>query len=391
VQDRQRSADAASLLVSSDLPDGYAAQCDPQPRQRWPWWGADLQTLRDTLRPQRLQLDRSTAITIELGGDAALLARYSCPQGLPVAGLVVVVHGLGGCSEGLGVRRLAHHLDSAGFGVLRLNMRGAGAGRSLATGTYAARCNSDLLPALIRARQLADRLAGPGTSPTRPLPLYGVGLSLGGTMLLNGLLERPGLEGPLPSPSEQPLLDGLVCVSSPLDLFGCAVQFDRPRNRLYRRWVLKRLRQLTLADPRGVSPQERSLLTGPHRVRSLQAFDAAITAPRWGHGSMAAYYAAASPLQRLQAAMAGGAAMPPILLIHAADDPWVPVAAIEQLAVEAQRHSCPWLETLITAHGGHNGFHRRGDAQAASWADRQVADWLSSRALGSDLPHSPQG
>lgn len=391
MQDRQRSADAASLLVSSDLPDRCAAQCAAQPRQRLPWWGSDLQTLRDTLRPQRLQVDRSSAITIELGGGEALLARFTCPQRLPAAGLVVVVHGLGGCSEGLGVRRLAHHLDSAGFGVLRLNMRGAGAGRSLATGTYAARCNSDLLPALIRARQLADQLAGAdqGDSPARSIPLYGVGLSLGGTMLLNGLLERPELEGPLPSPPDQPLLDGLVCVSSPLDLFGCAVQFDRPRNRLYRRWVLKRLRQLTLADPRGVSPQERSILTGPRRVRSLQAFDAGITAPRWGYGSMAAYYAAASPLQQLQAAIAGKAAMPPILLIHAADDPWVPVAATQQLAAATLQHSCPWLQTLITAHGGHNGFHRRGDDQAASWADRQVADWLRSRALGSDLPHSP--
>ncbi len=375
--------------MSSDLPD--PARCAAPPSQRLPWWGADLQTLRDTLRPQRLQVDRSTAITIELGSGAALLARFTCPQELPVAGLVVVVHGLGGCSEGLGIRRLAHHLGSAGFAVLRLNMRGAGAGRSLASGTYAARCNSDLLPALSRARQLADQLAGAGDSPTRPMPLYGVGLSLGGTMLLNGLLERPGLElglqespapeleGPLSSAPDQPLLDGLVCVSSPLDLFGCAVQFDRPRNRLYRRWVLKRLRQLTLADPRGVSPQERSLLSGPRRVRSLQAFDAGITAPRWGYGSMAAYYAAASPLQRLQAAMAGGAAMPPILLIHAADDPWVPVAATEQLAAATLQHGCPWLETLITAHGGHNGFHGCDDDRRTSWADRQTAAWLSRR------------
>jgi len=110
-------------------------------------------------------------------------------------------------------------------------MRGAGAGRSLASGTDAALCNRDLLPALQQARQLADQLA----AGNRSLPVFGVGLSLGGTMLLNAQLE-------------QPLLDGLVCISSPLDLIQCADQFDRPRNRLYRVWVLR----------------------GPKRVRSLQ-------------------------------------------------------------------------------------------------------------------------
>ena len=352
--------------MSDPHPDRPAALS----QQRLPWWGPDLQTLRDTLRPQRQAQDGASSITIDLGAGEALLGRTTSPQGQQLAGLVVVVHGLGGCSEGQGIRRLAHHLHATGFAVLRLNLRGAGAGRCLASGTYAALCNRDLLPALSRARQLAEQLADAQGSPRRAIPLFGVGLSLGGTVLLNGLLERS---------EPQPLLDGLVCVSSPLDLMGCAEQFDRPRNRLYRRWVLKRLRQLTLADPQGVSPQERSLLTGPGRVRTLQAFDAGITAPRWGHASMAAYYAAASPLPRLQAAVAAGALLPPTLLIHAADDPWVPVAATRQLAAATQQHACAWLETLISAHGGHNGFHSRADDPKASWADRQTADWLNRR------------
>ena len=372
----------------------------PPPGQRLPWWGPDLQTLRDTIRPERLPEDASSAITIDLGGGEALLARYSCPPGAGVAGLVVVVPGLGGCSEGRGARRLADHLGHAGFAVLRLNMRGAGAGRPLASGTYAALCNRDLLPALSRARQLADQLVHQGVAPAaasgRAVPLFGVGLSLGGTILLNGLLAGPAAAPPL---------DGVVCVSSPLDLLRCSEQFDRPRNRIYRRWVLRRLRQLTLADPRGIGPQERGALTGPARVRTLRAFDARITAPRWGYPSVEAYYEAASPLQPLQAAMEAGRTMPPILLIHAADDPWVPVAATQQLAAAARRCACPWLETLITPHGGHNGFHSREEegrpeegreqegrgqerrnsgGRSASWADQQTAAWLSSRLVKPD-------
>jgi len=325
-------------------------------------------TLRDTMRSQRLPDDRSSALTLDLSDADALLARLSLPQSEAPRALVVLIHGLGGCAEGPGIRRLAAHLVATGVAVLRLNMRGAGAGRPRASGTYAALCNRDLLPALRQARQLADQLV----AGTPSLPLFGVGLSLGGTMLLNAQLE-------------QPLLDGLVCISSPLDLIQCADQFDRPRNRLYRHWVLRRVRQLTLDDPHGVTPAERGLLCGPMRVRSLQAFDAAITAPRWGHASLVAYYTAASPLQPLLAAMETGRTMPPILLIHAADDPWVPVAATAALAVQAQRWRCSWLNTVITARGGHNGFHSRDHLEhlqggsTVSWADQQTTAWLRGR------------
>jgi predicted alpha/beta-fold hydrolase len=328
--------------------------------------------MRDTIRAERLPEDLSSSLTIDLGGTDALLACLSLPQtGAPRA-LVVLIPGLGGCADGPGIRRLAAYLVAAGVAVLRLNMRGAGAGRPLASGTYAALCNRDLLPGLRQARQLADQLADQLAAGTPSLPLFGVGLSLGGTMLLNALLAEP-------------LLDGLVCVSSPLDLIECADQFDRPRNRLYRRWVLRRLRQLTLDDPHGVTPTERALLCGPKRVRSLQAFDAAITAPRWGHASLAAYYTAASPLQPLLAAVETRRTMPPILLLHAADDPWVPVAATAELAWQAQRRRCPWLDTVITARGGHNGFHSRDHLEylnggsTVSWADQQTTAWLRGR------------
>ena len=360
-------------IPSDPVSEPHQPQLEPSPfRQRLPWWGPDLQTMRDTLRDtmrsQRLPEDLSSALTIDLGVADALLGRLSLPQTEAPRALVVLIHGLGGCAKGPGIRRLAAHLVATGVAVLRLNMRGAGAGRPLASGTYAALCNRDLLPALRQARQLADQLAAGKAS----LPLFGVGLSLGGTMLLNAQLEEP-------------LLDGLACISSPLDLIQCADQFDRPRNRLYRHWVLRRVRQMTLEDPQGVTPAERAQLSGVKRVRSLQAFDAAITAPRWGHASLAAYYTAASPLQPLLAAMETRRLMPPILLIHAADDPWVPVAATAELAIKAQRWRCPWLDTVITARGGHNGFHSRDHIEhlqggsTVSWADQQTTAWLRGR------------
>jgi uncharacterized protein len=335
---------------------------------RWPWIGADLQTLRDTIRPERLPPDCGVPLRIALpsGEHLLVLADAALGQGRE-RGLVVLVHGLAGDSGRQGVRRLGRLLQHAGFAVWRLNLRGAGQGRGLAGGTYAAACNDDLLPVLAAARV---RAAG--------LPLLGVGLSLGGTVLLNGLLAQPTA------------LDGLACVSSPLELEASARQIAQPRNRLYAAWLLRRLMAQTLADPYGLAPQERVLLMGRQRPRSMAAFDAAITAPRWGYDGLAHYYAACSPGASLQArkeTWGDASPLPAILLLHALDDPWVPVAASQAVA----EHPRPGVEVLLTEGGGHNGFHARqprwlgrhpsssqsASNESASLADRLVVDWLA--------------
>ncbi|MBM5821276.1 MAG: alpha/beta fold hydrolase [Cyanobacteria bacterium K_Offshore_surface_m2_011] len=327
-------------------------------RQRSPWIGGDLQTLRDTLRPLHFPPDRAESLTIPLADGGRLLGLLDRPADGAPAALVLVLHGLGGSSDGPGPRRLALALVAEGFAVLRLNLRGAGRGRPLARGTYCACCSEDLRPAVALARQLA---AG--------RPLYGAGISLGGTVLLNASLA--GLA-----------FDGLVCVSSPLELHVCAVQFERRRNRLYQRWLMQRLRQQTLADPGGLQEAERRALAGPGRARTIRAFDAAITAPRWGFTSVAAYYDAASPL----APLAAGRPLPPTLLLHAGDDPWVPVAPLRQLAAATTGGGAgvPRVapRIVITPRGGHNGFHAPGDGPAACWADRLAVAWLRRLSRG---------
>ncbi|MCX5938001.1 MAG: alpha/beta fold hydrolase [Cyanobium sp. LacPavin_0920_WC12_MAG_62_9] len=314
-------------------------------QERWPWLGPDLQTLRDTLRPQPLPADRGEPITIDLepvstgpGPGAAsrpgvacrggrLVALHDPPTSGPAKGLVMVLHGLGGSSAREGVRRQALSLQRAGFAVLRLNLRGAGPGRALAAGTYAASCNADLLPVVAKARALAGSL-----------PLLGVGLSLGGTMLLNLLREQPQA------------LDG------------------------------KRLVDQTLADPFGVTSQERQALLLGGGPTTIRAFDAAITAPRWGYGSVDHYYAEASPLASLLNDQSP--CRPPLLMVHAADDPWVPVDALHQLVSGlgpgVNGVNQRGLEVCIPAKGGHNGFHGVGDGPLGSWSDGQAVQWLSA-------------
>lgn len=317
----------------------------PPFRPRFPWIGADLQTLRDTLRRDALCPDTGSPIAFGVAPGESLLGFLDQPSAGEPRALVLLMHGLGGSSSREGLRRMGQTLQQAGFAVLRLNMRGAGPGRHLAPGTYAANSNRDLLPVLRQARELAASR-----------PLLGMGISLGGTKLLNACLSSPGL------------LDGLITISSPLDLESCSRQIEQPRNRLYQHWLLQRLVAQTLADPFGVTPEERRALTAPAPA-SIRAFDAAITAPRWGYDSVESYYRQASPLASL---LAGAAALPPCLIVHAEDDPWVPVEPARQLQ-QVQR---PGLQVLLSEQGGHNGFH----GPDGCWGDQLSARWLQQQA-----------
>ena len=334
----------------------------PQPfRPRRPWLNGDLQTLRDSLRLQRLPRDLGQPQRFVLEGGDQLLGLLDLPIQSQCSALVVVVHGLAGGSDRIGPRRLALTLQQAGFAVLRLNLRGAGPGRALARGSYAAQCNRDLVPVLRQARRLAGGA-----------PLLGAGISLGGTNLLNALLA-PDVQS-----QRAPLLDGLVCISSPLDLQVCSRQIERPRNRIYERWLLRRLVAEVAADPCGLSNLERAALQRAD-LRSIRDFDAAITAPRWGYGSVDAYYREASPLPRL---LARWRELPPSLFLHALDDPWVPAESAQALqqAVAAQR-ACG-ISVMLTQSGGHNGFHGVGDSapgRCGCWSDRLTASWMQQQ------------
>jgi predicted alpha/beta-fold hydrolase len=133
-----------------------------------------------------------------------------------------------------------------------------------------------------------------------------------------------------------------------------------------------------LADPFGVTATEEQLLrkTPP---RSIRAFDAAITAPRWGYDSVEEYYRCASPLVHLLDPKARRR-LPPTLLLQALDDPWVPARAAQELqrSIGAlnQSDAAEPLSILLTARGGHNGFHASGDSlTAGSWSDRLANAW----------------
>ncbi len=345
--------------------------------QRFPWIGGDLQTLRDTFILENLPRDIGEKIYIPVpeipcgsAGSGHLLALLDKPYTSEVRGVVLMLHGLGGSSRRQGLRRMAWSLVESGFAVLRLNLRGADPGRELAEGTYSAKCNSDLIPVINVARQICNQLTSSCKSNKPPLPLFGVGISLGGTILLNACLDKYNSF----SLSES-VFDGLVCVSSPLDLALCSASIERPRNWVYQQWLLHRLVRQTLADPFGVRDHEKKkLLTFNGKksrdISSIRSFDEAITAPRWGYKNVDDYYYNASPLNALLNRLDG---FPPSLFIQSIDDPWVPAKSAITLAnVISSSQLINNLEVILTSHGGHNGFH----GKKGCWGDCLVTKWI---------------
>ena len=107
-------------------------------RQRLPWIGGDLQTIRDTFC---LDLKiRSKVEKIFIPVDNLFSGKYErdyllgfleFPENNKIRGLVVVTHGLGGSTKRFGLKRISKKLLNNGFVICKLNLRGAGSGRYL--------------------------------------------------------------------------------------------------------------------------------------------------------------------------------------------------------------------------------------------------------------------
>ena len=91
-------------------------------KERFPWIGADLQTLRDTFASDELPDVNSSEIRINVPplksrnkGGGSLVAYLDRPSSLSsINGLVLLLHGLGGSTRKRGLTRMEY------FGAIKL-------------------------------------------------------------------------------------------------------------------------------------------------------------------------------------------------------------------------------------------------------------------------------
>ena len=163
-------------------------------------------------------------------GDQLVLHDTAPPSWHSGDAIAVLVHGLGGNHRSGGIVRLGRLLIGRGVRIVRLDLRGAGAGFALARGCYNAGCSADVRAALAAMHRLL---------PASPIWLTGI--SLGGNVALK--LAGETAEHPVPG------LARVAVIAPPVDLESCLGLLTHPRNRVYERHFVHEL--LTLRAPAG--------------------------------------------------------------------------------------------------------------------------------------------
>lgn len=282
-------------------------------------------------------------VPVRHGRLIARLDRVPAPRGV-----AIVIHGINGTAAEPFVRRTAAKLQRRGFDTLRLNLRGSGESIGAAAGMTHSGLTDDL-------RAVYDHLLA------RYERVGCVGFSLGGQLLLRTVGEW----------GESPPAGACaaVSISAPIDLVRCSAFVARPEAAVYEWFLVTRLRrryarQVAAMPPGFTRDRVRA-------VRTIRHFDDAVIAPLHGFRDAEHYYQASGAAAVLPAVRV------PTAVVHATDDPLVPVGPV----LDARATASDWVRFVVTERGGHVGFVGRRPAVGDDdryWAECRAADVLAA-------------
>jgi len=305
-----------------------------------------LQSLVGIYWPRRDAAYKAVQHHVPLEDGDQLVLHEDQPDESQAAGQpnVLLIHGLAGCHQSTYMCRMADRLAERGFRVFRMDMRGCGAGQSLARRTTHCGRWGDAAAAI---EYITEQY--PDT------PIRAVGFSMGGSLLLNMLAET----------GETPVgrLQRTLAICSPIDLQATERGFRSSWGRWYDRFFVRLIwRQ---AIQRWQYFPDLAPPTIPRRPRRLRDIDEVITAPIGGFESAEDYYRKTAPGPRLTLIRQ------PATILSAQDDPIIPSGPLGQYKLSDS------VELVMTQSGGHLGYlgHANGDPDFR-WLDWRIIDWL---------------
>lgn len=319
------------------------------------WWvrGGHAQTIVGSQWPQRLREEQAMIRTVDLGDGDAVALHDDTPKGWqPGGNVIVMAHGVSDDHRSPLLVRLTEKLNARGVRVFRWDMRGCGAGKSLARRPYHAGCSADL------AKVIEAVLAWTAGEDGRHAEVSLFGVSLGGNVILKYLGEAPEL---VPA-----AIRLAIAVNPPIDLVAGVEAIGSGASRLYDRHLTRRL--LARLDewwqerPDAVRPPGEG-----RRPRGLREFDEWYTAPAVGFRDALDYYTQSSSAQFIPAIRT------PTSIIASKDDPLVPFAIFADDRVDYP--AC--VQLIATDSGGHVGFVGRSEGDPDSrWLDWRVVEMV---------------
>lgn len=257
---------------------------------------------------------------------------------------VIIIHGLEGSADAGYVLGTASKAFAAGFNVLRYNVRGCGGTAELTPQLYHSGLTVDLhyvTRELIECDELTE--------------LFLIGFSMGG----NQALKFAGELGSAPPPQ----LSGVCAISPPIDLEACSRAIARRENWIYETRFLRSLRR-TMRSRDALFPgiYDLNRFKG---IAHLWDWDDAFQ-PYNGFHDALDYYARASSLPFISRINI------PTLVIHAEDDPFIPIKPFRDSRVTAN----PCVLVQAMRHGGHVAFcGKKYACEDRAWAENRAVEF----------------
>ena len=261
------------------------------------------------------------------------------------APLCVLFHGLEGSARSHYARALLRALARRGYAGVVPHFRGCGGELNRLPRAYHSGDHEevDALLGAVRARVVPER------------PLFAVGVSLGGSALLNWLGRAEGRAATM--------LRAAAAVSAPLDLSAAGMAIGQGFNRVYTRHFLATLKPKSLMmaalHPGRLDPARI------RRARTLWHFDDVVTAPLHGFSGADDYWTRASAKPWLRRIAV------PTLVLNARNDPFIPAASLPQPGDVS-----PAVLLEQPAEGGHAGFPVGAFPGHLGWLPQRLLHFL---------------
>lgn len=259
--------------------------------------------------------------------------------------LVVLCHGLEGCSSRAYIKGMARACNRRGWDVLAWNYRSCSGEINRTLRFYHMGATEDLECVLEHVRQSFSYEK-----------ISMVGFSMGGNLILKYLGERPF--------AEQKLIHRAVAFSVPCDLQASAEYLARPQNTIYMKRFIKMFRAKIEAKaklfPGQISAEYAREMT------TFREWDEYYTAPLHGFKNAEDYWEKCSSIGFIPQVKI------PTLLVNARNDPFLPRECYPDELAKASENFV--LE--MPKSGGHVGFmafNLRGEF----WSEQRATEFLA--------------
>ena len=274
----------------------------------------------------------------------AQLVLFELPSSNPEATVILLTHGMGGCSDASYMRRIARKLWIRGFTVFMMNQLGCGLGMGLSDRLWNGGSSDDLDVTVNYIAKIYPNTA-----------IDVVGFSLSGNVLLKYLGEKN---------NKIIKIRRAIAVNPPIDLkrasyFLSETNWGRVFNNYYMWQINLQVEAMAECFPDAFIPPKKS---------TILEFDEVYTAPVAGYKNSDDYYSTCSAKNFLEDIVV------PTTILCARDDPFVDPSIFKSVRMSST------IELNTPEYGGHMGYLSReltpwGDYR---WMDFMVVDWMNS-------------